>query len=147
MCSNCLYNKTKYFRLRLSYQVTWESFNRANQTWDRPETDLREKDEELGDPDNLSPWRTDGHCDSLSSWRSQKSGFFLSSLPSCILCEMWDIGWDQFIFLSLFLQGISYNVINACQKYATKVSSLETRFFNQIISDPAIIAVTKHKIC
>ena len=58
---------------------------------------------------------------------------------------MWEIGPDQFIFLSLFLQGISYNVINACQKYEGLFFG--DSIFNQIICNPAIIAVTKHQIC
>ena len=61
-----LLNKTKYFGLRLYYEVSWE--RSEQERW------------RLRPLDNLSPWRvnrqTDGHCDSLSPWRSQKEGLF-----------------------------------------------------------------------
>ena len=59
------YNKTEYFRLRLSYKVSSE----LRETWDRPEPKLQR----LRSQDKLEPdGRTNGESDSLSFWQSQK---------------------------------------------------------------------------
>ena len=59
--SKCLLNKIKHFRLCLSYDVSSES----------PKRDLRETWTRKMKIESSRQTRTE-HCDSLSSWRSQK---------------------------------------------------------------------------
>ena len=89
-------NKTKYFWLRLSYEVSSES-------WDHPERDLGQKNEDrLRDLDNLGLDEItlmNEHCDSLNSWRSQKACDKLNDTANkCTYMQTW-LGWLVLVFV------------------------------------------------
>ena len=69
------YNKTKYFRLRLYYEVSKRAYRDLRLTLDSPETDPRqiyERKMRIQCFRQVCAGQTDGQTDSLSSWRSQK---------------------------------------------------------------------------
>ena len=60
------WNKTKYFRLHLYYEVSKRAYQDLRQTWDRPEIDWWEKDEDSVFKTSLC--RTDRRTDIVTPW-------------------------------------------------------------------------------
>ena len=67
------HNKTKYFRLRLYYEVSWEwPKSYLREIWARKMKIESSRQVRTGRMNERANEQTNAYCDSLSSWRSQK---------------------------------------------------------------------------